>query len=89
MVAYTVPTAEVLVRVVVKHAPREYAADVVGSVHCVKYLGMAQSMTQAVALIVKCFRGEHVSVALGDKIRAAFVGCNAIFGLKAGIIATV
>ena len=55
VIAYPVSAAEILMSVVVEHAPGEYAADIVVGVHSVEHLSVPQCVVESVALVVKGF----------------------------------
>ena len=89
VVAYPVAAAEVLMRVVVKHAPREYAADIVGGIHRVEHLRVSERVAEPVPLIVKGLCREHVPVALGNEIRPVLLARHVLFRFQTGIVAGV
>lgn len=89
VVAYPVAAAEVLMRVVVKHAPREYAADIVGGIHRVEHLRVSERVAEPVPLIVKGLCREHVPVALGNEIRPVLLARHVLFCFQTGIVAGV
>ena len=76
VIADTVAAAEILVRIVVKHAPGKAAGDVLLLCHLVQNIRMADHMLHAVLLPVEGLGGIHVTVVFADQIGLLHVGCD-------------
>ena len=85
VIADPVARAEVLVRVVVEHAPAEGAGDVLFAGHGVEHARVAHGVLQAVLLAVKRLRGVHVPVVFADQIRLRRIAGHGLLRLAAGV----
>ena len=89
MVADPVTGTEILVGVIIRHAPAEAAGDILLPRHGVKDIGMPEGVLQPVVLAVIHFRGEHVAVVLRHQVGLIHVGGHLLFLLAALILPTV
>ena len=89
MIANAVAGAELLVGVVVKHAPAEGTGNILLRGNCVQHTRMAQHMLQAVFFVVKGFGRIHVTAVFRDQKRLFGVGGDRRFRLTAGLHAVV
>ena len=76
VVTDAVPAAEILVCVVVEHAPAEASCNVTLRCRRVEHPHMAQRMFRAVFLPVERLGRIHVAIVLADQIRLFRIGCH-------------